>query len=233
MSRQEIGKKILFILTAFTIGRGVENHPISNLLIFSDTATRGMAQVKHITLIQGHPDPQGGHFCHVLADAYLRGAAQSGHAIQVIDVAQLEFPLLRSRAEFHGGPVPDDIAQAQSALAGAEHLVFIYPIWMGTMPALLKGFLEQAFRPGFAVNELGKGVLKGKSARIVVTMAMPALIYRWYYRAHGLRSFEHNILGFAGIGPMRENLIGMVEGMNDAARQKWVHKMEKQGRAGC
>ncbi|WP_090255446.1 NAD(P)H-dependent oxidoreductase [Ectothiorhodospira marina] len=111
--------------------------------------------MKHITLIQGHPDPAGGNFCHQLADAYLQGAAASEHAVEVINVAQLEFPLLRSRAEFHGSPVPNDIARAQTVLANAEHLVFIYPIWMGTMPALLKGFLEQAFRPGVAVNELG------------------------------------------------------------------------------
>jgi putative NADPH-quinone reductase len=106
-----------------------------------------VAQVKHITLIQGHPDPTGGHFCHKLADAYLQGAATSGHAVEVINVAQLEFPLLRSQAEFHGGPVPSDIARAQTALANAEHLVFIYPIWMGTMPALLKGFLLRALVP--------------------------------------------------------------------------------------
>lgn len=188
--------------------------------------------MKRITLIQGHPDPVGGHFCHALAEAYLRGATQAGHTLRVIDVAQLDFPLLQSREAFYNGPVPDDIAQAQAAMADAEHLVFIYPIWMGTMPAVLKGFFEQAFRPGYAITELGKGVLKGKTARIVVTMAMPALIYRWYYRAHGLRSFQYNILALAGIGHMREDLVGMVEGMNDAARQQWLHKMEKKGRAG-
>jgi putative NADPH-quinone reductase len=118
----------------------------------------------------------------------------------------------------------------------ADHLVIFYPLWMGTMPALLKAFLEQVFRPGFAYSEKAEGkgwnrLLKGKSARIVVTMGMPALIYRWYFGAHSLRSLERNILGMCGIGPIRESLIGMVEGGN-ARREKWLDRMYALGRKG-
>ena len=71
---------------------------------------------------------------------------------------------------------------------------------------LLKAFLEQALRPGFAFDEssrMPRKLLKGRSARIVVTMGMPAFVYRWYFGAHGLRSLERNILGFCGIRPIR------------------------------
>ena len=81
------------------------------------------------------------------------------------------------------------------------------------MPALLKGFFEQVFRYGFAMtsgadDKMPKGLLKGKSARIVVTMGMPAIIYRWYFGAHSLKSLERNILKLSGIGPIKESLIG-------------------------
>ncbi|HEX3484467.1 MAG TPA: NAD(P)H-dependent oxidoreductase [Micropepsaceae bacterium] len=75
--------------------------------------------------------------------------------------------------------------------------------------------------------------LRGKSARIVITMGMPALVYRWYFGAHSLRSLERNILRFCGIGPIRESLFGMVEGISAAKRDRWLETMRKLGmRAG-
>jgi putative NADPH-quinone reductase len=76
------------------------------------------------------------------------------------------------------------------------------------------------------------GLLVGKSARIVVTMGMPAFVYRWYFLAHSLRSLERNILRFCGIGPIRETLFGMVEGVSPAKRAAWLEKMRAFGRAG-
>ena len=98
------------------------------------------------------------------------------------------------------------------------------------MPAVLKAFFEQVFRYGFAIdvadeNAMPKKMLSGKSAWIVVTMGMPALIYRWYFGAHSLKSLERNILGLCGIKPVRESLIGMVDAKNDSKRIKWLDKM--------
>ncbi len=105
------------------------------------------------------------------------------------------------------------------------------------MFSLVKGFLEQTFRPGFATSKVEKGrtwqrLLKGKSARIVVTMGMPAFFYRWFFRAHSLKSLERNILWFSGISPIRETLIGMVETGDDAGRKKWLAKMRDLGGKG-
>ena len=105
-----------------------------------------------------------------------------------------------------------------------------------TMPALLKGFFEQAIRPGFAIDFKPNGMwnkrLKGRSARVVVTMGMPALIYRWFFGAHSLKSLERNILRFAGIAPVRETLFGGIESASDARRQKWLDRMKALGARG-
>jgi hypothetical protein len=53
------------------------------------------------------------------------------------------------------------------------------------------------------------------SARILVTMSMPALAYRCYFGAHSLRSLECNVLGFSGVKPIRESLFGMIESVSD------------------
>lgn len=190
---------------------------------------------KRIVIIQGHPDPREGHFGQAMADAYARGAQAGGHDLRRIRVAQLDFPLLRDAEEFEKGEPPPSIREAQEAIRWAEHLFIIYPLWLGTMPALLKGFFEQVFRPGFALDmqpgHMPKKLLKGKSARIVITMGMPALLYRWYFGAHGLKNLERNILGFAGVAPIHASLMGVGEG-NPARREKWLTKMGSLGRDG-
>jgi putative NADPH-quinone reductase len=188
-----------------------------------------------VLLIQGHPDPAGGHFCHALAQAYADGVREAGHEVRTLDVAQLDFPLLRSQHAWTDEPLPPALAPAQEAIRWADHLVFFFPLWLGGMPALLKGFLEQVARPGFALarhakNPVAAKLLKGRSARLVVTMGMPAAVYRYYFRAHSIKALERNILGFVGIAPIDETLIGMVEGMDDAARAQWLDKLRQLGR---
>lgn len=191
--------------------------------------------VQRIAIIQGHPDPSGKRFCHALAHAYAAGAQESGLEVRLMDIAQLEFPLLRTQAEFETGKPAQSIVDAQETIKWADHLVVIYPLWLGMMPALLKAFLEQVFRPGFAVRTGERGwesLLKGRSARIVVTMGMPAFIYRWYFGAHGLKSLERSILRFVGIRPVKETLIGVIGTASEAKRKAWLGKMRVLGSRG-
>ena len=189
-----------------------------------------------IAVIQGHPDASAPHLCHLLADAYRRGAEDAGSAVDTITVAELEFPLIKSKHDFEHGERPECIQQAQATILSCEHLVLVYPLWLGTMPALVKAFLEQVFRYDFAFEPRGDGryekKLKGRSARVVITMGMPALVYRFYFGAHSLRSLERNILKFSGIGPVRESLFGMVEQADARRRAKWSEKMRAFGAAG-
>lgn len=190
---------------------------------------------RQIAIIQGHPDPQGGHYCHALAEAYHKGAQAAGHAVQFIQITGLDFPVLRSAREWEQGECPADIRASQEIITRADHLVILFPLWLGGMPALLKAFFEQLFRPGFAADagesgEMWKKRLTGKSARIVVTMGMPAFAYRWIYRAHGVKSLKRNILAFSGIKPVHTSLIGMIESPKSAAREKWLRRMEQFGR---
>lgn len=190
----------------------------------------------HITIIQGHPDPAGNRYGHALANAYAQGAKAAGHSVELIEIARLDFPLLRTQEEWSSAAAPPSLTEAQHAIASAEHLVIFFPLWLGTLPALLKAFLEQVLRPGFAIEKSdGAGMwtkrLKGKSARVVVTMGMPAPVYRWFFRAHAIKGLERNILRFCGIAPIAESLIGSVEG-KPAHRRKWLERMERLGREG-
>lgn len=190
-----------------------------------------------ILVIQAHPDSAGGHLCHTLAQAYADGAREAGHELRSLDIAQLDFPLLRSQKDWMHGELPAALKPAQEDIRWASHLVFFFPLWLGDMPALLKAFLEQIARPGFAFNyvkgnPLGQKLLTGRSARVVVTMGMPALVYRWIFRAHSVRSLERNILGFVGIAPIHETLIGGVDGLGHDGVARWQDEMVELGRRG-
>jgi putative NADPH-quinone reductase len=192
---------------------------------------------KNIVIIQGHPDTKGNHFCHALANAYFKGAESSGHNIKIIDIAQIEFPILRTQADFVRGEPPEVIKQVQQIIQAAQHLVLIYPLWLGTMPAYLKAFLEQVNRSGFPTTKTTdekpwERLVTEKTAHIVVTMGMPEIIYRSYFLSHGLKSQETNILAFCGINVIQETLIGSVESIDDTERQQWLEKMELTGRVG-
>ena len=193
---------------------------------------------RRIVVILGHPDLSPKRLCRALADSYAEGARSAGHEVRRIDVARLDFPLLGSMQEFQHGMVSPDIKDAAEAIRRAEHIVFVFPLWLGTMPALLKGFLEQVMRPGlaFAYPKAGKDgslttLLKGHSARLIVTMGMPAPIYRFWYLGHDVAGIRRNILNFVGIGPVRESLFGMVESVSDARRRKWLAAMHALGKS--
>jgi putative NADPH-quinone reductase len=190
---------------------------------------------KRIAIIQGHPDAAGRHLLNAMADAYAEAAMAAGHQVRRIEVAKLDFPLLRTQQEFEAGALPPALKQPRDDMRWAEHWVFLFPLWHGTMPALFKGFLEQIFRPGFAMEYRDKGfprrLLAGRSARIVVTMGMPVMLYRWYFGAFGVRSFERSMLGFAGIKPVRESLYGLTLA-DDAKRARWIDDMRRHGRRG-
>lgn len=190
-----------------------------------------------LLLLQGHPDPQGRHLGHELADAYALGAEQAGHEVRRLELAQLDFPLLRSQRDWEAGRLPASLQPAQDAIQWCQHLVIFFPLWLGDMPALLKGFLEQVARPGFAFhrearNPLRAKALGGRSARVVVTMGMPALLYRFYFRAHSIKALERNVLGLVGFAPVNETLIGSVHSLGQEGVARCLEKMRALGRAG-
>lgn len=190
---------------------------------------------KRILVINGHPDRLKPHLCASLVEAYAGGAVAAGHEIRRIDLASLTFPMLHSQEEFESRIVPDALRQAAEDVRWAEHLVFVFPLWLGTMPALLKAFLEQIMRPSIAF-EYGKPgsmatpLLKGRSARIIVTMGMPPIVYRLWFLNHGIAALRRGILNFVGIRPVRETYYGMLDRASDATRAAWIEEVRAFGR---
>ncbi|HZG80940.1 MAG TPA: NAD(P)H-dependent oxidoreductase [Brevibacillus sp.] len=183
----------------------------------------------NILVINGHPDPES--FCSSLTRAYKEGAATNSADIRTIDLSQISFePNLkygyRKRTELE-----DVLIEAQEFIRWADHLVFVYPTWWGTMPAVLKGFFDRVFLPGFAYqyrpnSTLWDKLLTGKSAHLIVTMDTPAWYNRWIYRRAGHQVMKRNILHFCGIKPVRITEISPVNSSTEAKRAKWLEKVK-------
>ena len=87
---------------------------------------------------------------------------------------------------------------------------------MGALPAILKGFLERVLQPDLVASSKQSKfpkLLKGKSARVIITMGMPSFIYRWWFGAHDLKMLQRNILRFMGVNPIRSLIYGNIEGV--------------------
>jgi len=155
--------------------------------------------------------------------------------VQLISVARLRFDPALHEGYQGNQPSEPDIADAQEKIRWAEHLVIVYPMWEYMIPALLKGFFERTFTPGFAYalkskNPLKNGLLRGKSVRLIQTMGMPAIVYRLYFRAHGAKALR-DMLRFCGIAPVRITYFGMID-ESDRRRESYLEKARALGRAG-
>jgi putative NADPH-quinone reductase len=187
----------------------------------------------NILVIHGNPDPSPERLTSALARAYAEGALAAGHQVKRIDVGGLDFSIMRRASEFTAEPGEDSIIGARADILWARHLVFVYPLWLGGPPALLKAFMEQVARHDFALGIDSRGFpaakLKGRSARVIVTMGMPALAYRLWFRAHGVKSFNRGILEIAGIKPVTTTYFG---GVALGRCDKDVERARRLGEAG-
>jgi NAD(P)H dehydrogenase (quinone) len=189
----------------------------------------------NILVINGHPNAKS--FCAALTAAYVQGAAANGAVIRTIHVGELEFDSSLRQGYRGSKPMEADLTAAQASITWAEHIVFIYPTWWGTMPAVLKGFIDRVFLPGFGFSyrrnsSLWDKLLKGKTARLIVTMDTPSWYNRFVYGQPGHRAMKRATLQFCGINPVRITEIGPVRRSSDNARAKWLARVEKLGAEG-
>lgn len=192
-----------------------------------------MTSRKSICLLQGHPHAEPNHLCHALAHAYEEGAFEAGLNVERITLATMDIPFLHNPEDFNDPP-PQQILDAQKAIKAADHLVTIYPLWLGTMPALVKAFFEHISRHDFAVAQSDSGgwprkMLKGKSARVIVTMGMPSAAYRIFFGAHGVKGFEKSILAMSGFKPIRDTLVGAVDILSPNQIERLLTRMRSYG----
>ncbi len=185
-----------------------------------------------VLIIQGNPDPDS--LCQALAEAYKNGAQKTNAEVRQIDVRQIEFDPNLPFGYKRDLDLEPGLVDAQQSIAWADHLVFVYPTWWGTMPALLKGFVDKVFTPGFAIRHrkgslLYDRLLKGKTARLIVTMDSPPWYFRLITGQPGHRAMKQATLHFCGVKPVKITSLGPVMGSKKAKRVGWLHRVQQLG----
>jgi NAD(P)H dehydrogenase (quinone) len=191
---------------------------------------------KKILVILGQP--QRNSYNGALAQAYVDGARAAGAEVREFCLGELTFDPCATTGAPPGPALEPDLVSAQESIRWAEHLVFVYPIWWGTIPALLKGFIERVFMPGFAVNfrkdsPLWDKLLTGRSARLIVTLNTPSWAYRWIFGRPGHTTMKRTVLGFCGVKPVCITEIGPMKNSTEQKRARWLQQVRDLGSRGC
>ena len=187
---------------------------------------------KRILIIMAHPGT--GSLTEAMAEAYRKGSQENGADVRYLALKALNFDLILNEGYRGKQPMEADLINAQQDILWAQHLVFVYPIWWGAMPSLLKGFIDRTFLPGFSFKYRKNSVwwdklLAGRSARLITLMDTPPSYFRWVYRMPGHNQMKRTILEFCGIKPVKISSFGPVRSADDKKRESWLRDSYQMG----
>lgn len=190
---------------------------------------------KKILILNAHPYAES--FCDALAQKYYEGALDGGQDVKISNLRDLNFD-----PNLHGGYVvvtelEDDLKTQQELIKWSEHLVIVTPLWWASVPALLKGYIDRVFLPGFAFkysdkSPLPKKLLEGKSATVIYTQGSPFFYSFLFVRDSFWHMLKVGLLGFCGFKPVKRVVIASVKSLTSEKRVEWLNKIYEKGRQG-
>ncbi len=192
--------------------------------------------MKRVIIINGHPDKES--FNYALTQAYINGAKSSKFNVKVIHIRDLDFnPNLelgyRKRTELE-----PDLLEAQEKLKWADHIVWVYPVWWGSVPAIMKVFIDRVLLPGFAFKKREGSVwwdkfFVGKTARLICTLDQPPWYYKLINRSPSHSAMKRLTMNFIGIKKVKITTIGPIRLSKDSFRSKWLERINTLGMRGA
>lgn len=184
--------------------------------------------MKHILIINGHPDKES--YNTALAKSYYEGTLKTNAIANLIHLSDLKFSPNLEFGYRKRSPLEPDLEQAINAIKEADHIVWVFPVWWYGYPALLKGFIDRTFLPEITFKPIeGKPIpeklLKGKTSRIIVTADTP----KWYdyliMKRPAINQFKKGTLEFCGIKPVKVSYIAPIKNSSQIFRENWLKKV--------
>ena len=135
--------------------------------------------MSNILIITAHPSSH--NLTIGITDIYKEEKEKQGHTVTIVDLYKdVQLPFY-SFEEFANIPVSDDAKYYQNMISNTDEIVFVYPFWWGTIPGILKNWIDTVLTMGFAAKygENGRpvGLLQGKSVRVISTSGAPTFLY--------------------------------------------------------
>lgn len=187
--------------------------------------------MSEVLIIDGHPNPAS--LCTSLAQRYAHGLQSAGMMPSMIALRDLDFdPILH--AGYHADqPLEPDLKRVRQAIAAARHVVLFTPVWWGSVPALLKGFLDRTLQPGWAFRYLRhgrvQGLLSGRSARLIITSDSPGFYLRWIQGNSAANALVRSTFKFCGFAPVSSTHLGPVHGAPPDRIAAWLTLAQQAG----
>ena len=172
-------------------------------------------------IVLAHPNKES--FNAAIAKKFEKQLKNKGEEVVVRDLYELGFdPVMTwdEMNELRNGSIKEDVQIEQTFVKECDNIIFVYPIWWTSMPAILKGYIDRVFSYGFAYvfNEEGgiDGLFKGKSVTVVNTYGTP----KEYYDASGMSEAFHKttdvgIFEFCGMNVKQHLYLGEVPYINE------------------
>lgn len=190
-------------------------------------------KTKRIFILLGNPvsDSLNGSF----AEGYEKVAKESGHEVRRLNIGDLKFDPLLHQGYRVIQELEPDLKMVQEHIKWADHFVLIYPLWWSGMPALLKGMFDRMWLPRFAFsfrksNSGWDRLLKGKTARVIVTSKLPPMAVRFFFGDFS-NEITRAILWFSGF-KVRLTEIGNAEQLPEWRLKMWFATIARLAKAG-
>lgn len=180
--------------------------------------------MKKILIIDAHPYDKS--LCKAIADSYHEGvfeslkdfdeSKKSDEFVRRINLRDLKFDPVLHAGYIEPQKLEKDLLEAKKLVEWCDHMVIVTPVWWGSSPALLKGFFDRLFLPGWAFS-FGKGgkidkLLTGRTSTVIYTQGAPKFASLLFFGDSFWKHFKRYIVSFCGFAPVKRVYFGSVTG---------------------
>ena len=166
-----------------------------------------------ILLIVAHPKKDS--FSFAMADKYKETKEKLGHSVEILDLYRDNNQQAFFNYEDANNIKTAEMTYYQEKIQNSDELVFIFPYWWGSYPAILHNFIDWNFSKGFAfeyVNSRPKGLLTGKKVSVFTTTGAPSFIYTLTGANRRIKNtFKEQVVNFCGMKLSSFNIYGGVD----------------------
>jgi NAD(P)H dehydrogenase (quinone) len=184
--------------------------------------------MKNILVINGNPDKES--YNYALSEAYLKGARKTDSNLSQINISDLNFNPNLAFGYRKRSALEPDLLEAIEKTKKADHLVWVFPMWWYGYPALMKGFIDRTFLPGITFETiprkaLPRQLLKGKTARIIITADTPKWYNYLFMKSPAINQFKKGTLEFCGVSPVKVTYISPIKSSTKDNFEKCLEKI--------